>query len=800
MGKAVGQAPLFDDLEQGARHHIPVSDSCYLQVDGDSRVVVIHGMPVLPFQNNDRVLRAYVMLSLVDQGWASQVQVARAFECTDRTVRRHKQRFEKGGLSRLGRPSGYPAGQPRLSPQRAEQVLAWKSDGESNREIARRLGVSETAVRKQLRRLGWRPEQEYQEDLFQADANPKVSVSAESPGAIPASLLVSTNATPSDENTVNDEAVQGANPKVSASEASAPWVSPLSFDDDPSDRSGDRVLACLGMLDDAAPMFRSGTKVAGAGVLLAVPALVESRFLDIARDVYGSIGPAFYGLRTTLMVFTLMALLRVKRPEGLKECSPVDLGQLVGLDRFPEVKTARRKIRRLAALKRSAEFGRALAQHRVDTRGPAMGFLYLDGHVRAYHGKRTLPKSHVARMRISMPATTDYWVNDAEGEPLFVVSAEAHKGLVKMLPEVLKEVRELVGERRVTIVFDRGGYSPKLFKKLIAAGFDILTYRKGRFRKVAKKHFKQYESIMDGQKLSYNLADQNVLLDKRKLKLRQVTRLSQDGHQTPILTSRTDLAAIEVAHRMFERWRQENFFKYMREEFAIDALVDYRTEPADPDRDVPNPKRKKIDAELKKARAEVEQLLATYGVEAFSNEEARRRTMRGFKIANAELGRRMENAMKRVANLERRRAKSPVRVPVKEVTKGDVIKLVVETKRVTDLLKMVAYQAEGDLVRLVASHYQRTEREGRTLIQNALAASGDINVDGDTLCVQLEPLSSPHRTQALIALCDQLNATRAEFPGSRMSLCYEIKPAPDGTMAFPGPRSSGGHDLRNRTF
>jgi hypothetical protein len=62
-------------------------------------------------------------------------------------------------------------------------------------------------------------------------------------------------------------------------------------------------------------------------------------------------------------------------------------------------------------------------------------------------------------MRISMPATSDYWVNDSAGDPLFVVTAEANAGLVKMLPAILAQVRALVGKRRLTVVFDRGGYS-----------------------------------------------------------------------------------------------------------------------------------------------------------------------------------------------------------------------------------------------------------------------------------------------------------------------------------------------------
>ena len=90
-----------------------------------------------------------------------------------------------------------------------------------------------------------------------------------------------------------------------------------------------------------------------------------------------------------------------------------------------------------------------------------------------------------------------------------------------------------------------------------------------------------------------------------KLRLRQITRLCEDGHQTQILTSRWDLRDIEVAYRMFERWRQENYFKYMREEFLLDALVDYRSEPEDPTRTVPNPERRALDKQIRAARAEL---------------------------------------------------------------------------------------------------------------------------------------------------------------------------------------------------
>ena len=368
--------------------------------------------------------------------------------------------------------------------------------------------------------------------------------------------------------------------RLTMSAAPAEEELPFTCDIEPADRSVDRLLACIGLLDDAAPLFQPGERVPRAGVLLALPALVKSGVFAVARDIYGTIGPAFYGLRTTLVATLLMALLRIKRPEALKEHSPADLGRLLGLDRAPEVKTLRRKLTRLASFGQAAAFGRMLASRRVASLGEAVGFLSLDGHVRVYHGKHALPKTHVARMRLAMPATSDYWVNDGKGGPLFVITAPANAGMVKMLPIVLGEVRGLVGDRRLTIVFDRGGWSPKLFVSLLAKGFDVLTCRKGRFGRVPTRDFARHRASLDGQPVEYVLADKKVRFLDGSLTLRQVTRLAEDDkHQTPIITSRFDLPAVEVAFRMFSRWKQEKFFKCLREEYALDALVDYRVEP-----------------------------------------------------------------------------------------------------------------------------------------------------------------------------------------------------------------------------
>jgi transposase len=738
-----------------------INGRCLVLTRDHRRVVLVSGIPIAQYAPDDPMSEAHAMVSLVELGWADQNDVAKAFGCSVRTLRRYQERLAEGGLAALGRPNGYPPGLARLAISRRQRIQKLKAQGCSHHEIARQLGVSVPAVRKTLRRLGWPipPPAQAQLPLAGAEATPANSASVE-PLCSP------------------DLPVPGGNPNLSAFCSPGQASPPISQDTNPTDRGVDRLLARLGLLEDAAPLFGSAVGVARAGVLLALPVLVVSGVFECAQKIYGSLGPAFYGLRTSLLTLLLMALWRIKRPEGLKEYSPQDLGRVLGLDRAPEVKTLRRKLARLAAVGRAAQFGQALARQRVALRGEALGFLYTDGHVRVYHGHHVLPKAHVARMRISLPATSDYWVNDSAGDPLFVVTAEANAGLVKMLPGILAQVRALVGKRRLTVVFDRGGYSPKLFQQILAAGLDLLTYRKGRYPHIPRKRFQTCRTRREGRTIIYVLADQEVRLLKGKLRLRQVTRLMDNGHQTPILTSRRDLPAAQVAYRMFDRWRQENFFKYLREEYALDALAEYATVPDDPTREVPNPAWAAVEAQRRQAYAHLDRLQAEYGLEALTNLEEQRRSMRGFKTAHGKLGQKIWSVWQRIEQLEKRRATIPRRVPVQSVMDQPAVKLAPERKHLTNLIKMLAYQAESDLLRMVAPHYRRASQEGRTLLQSALASAADLQVTETELRLTLAPQSSPHRTRAIAALCEQLNQTKILFPGSQLRLHYDIREAP----------------------
>src|SRR5208337_4562194 len=133
-----------------------INERCRLITRDGHRVVLVAGMPIAQYVQGDRMSEAHAMVSLIDLGWGDQSDVAEAFGCSARTLRRHQRRFEEGGLAALGRPNGYPPGLARLATTRQSRIKELKAQGCSHHEIARQLGVSVRAVRKTLRRLGWK--------------------------------------------------------------------------------------------------------------------------------------------------------------------------------------------------------------------------------------------------------------------------------------------------------------------------------------------------------------------------------------------------------------------------------------------------------------------------------------------------------------------------------------------------------------------------------------------------------------------------------------------------------------------
>jgi len=694
------------------------------------RTVVVSGVVFFRFAITDKQSQRAVCVGLRLGGYATQSEISGAFGHARATQARWEVRYVQDGIQALApyRPAGRPVS---IAKGIEDAVVALHEKGFGLRRIAARLELSLNVVRGVYQRRG-----------LQVHG-----------GGEQLTLLEERE----------EVAAEEERDDVASKEVEEPWDGWLQ------------------------PEYQSENGVPWAGVLLALPVLEKHRVLAVFSEVYRTLGFwAIYGLQTMVMLMVSLALWRIRRPEQLKGFSPQDLGKVLGLPRVPEVKTVRRKLGQMADREQAREVMLKLARARIEQEEKLLGFLYVDGHVRVYSGKHDLAKGYSTQRHMPVRATTDTWANDRNGDPVFLVTSEVNEGLTKTLKAVLEEARALAGQRRrITVIFDRGGFSPQLFVDLIRDSFDIITYRKGAARDLPEASFEKCTLRIGSREVSYWLCDQhevqvgNAKLDwgdgaARPLYLRQVTRLNREtGHQTKVLTTRRDLAPEMVLWRMFARWRQENFFKYMLQEFAVDGLVEYGSEMVDANLERPNPEHRAITKEIATLKAEILRLQGQR-CERIGDVERPTPEPSGFvryipgQQEAKELVQQIREAKTRLEELEARRAKIPERISA-----GDLKRLKTERQQLATVFKIAAYNIETELVRMVAPHYARSEDEGRKLIAAALRSAADLEVTDHELRVTLAPQSSPHRSRAIATLCADLNKLGAVVPGTDLRLVLD---------------------------
>jgi len=243
------------------------------------------------------------------------------------------------------------------------------------------------------------------------------------------------------------------------------------------------------------------------------------------------------------------------------------------------------------------------------------------------------------------------------------------------------------------------------------------------------------------------------------------------------LTTRTDLPAAEVRYRMGSRWRQENHYRYARMHFDLDSHDTYRTTDDDPTRMVPNPAKKPAYQQVEKARRAVQHAETVRDSELLEASSPPPGT--SLLLTNAMINtitadvHTAEQALD--AALTAHRA-LPARLPLAEVHPGQKV-LDTETKLIHHAVRIAAFNTAQTLARaiLTGTGYARGDDEAHTLIRTALADSGDIIPDADTLHIRLDPLPAPRHTAAIDELCRLLNDTNTVYPGTNLTLRYSIK-------------------------
>ena len=580
----------------------------------------------------------------------------------------------------------------------------------------------------------------------------------------------------------NKDAISSSKSARSAEDSSAPMGMG-------ANNTMDRIAASVGELEAVSPAFQPALDVPNGGVLFALPALLATGLLKYTER-YFQLPKGYYGLASLFVLLAFLALARIKTIEGVRYCAPGEWGKLLGLDRIPEVRTLRKKIQHLSQGKQPEQWSAQLCKEWMEAVPEQAATLYIDGHVRVYNGHQTkLPRHYVARQKLCLRATTDYWVNAMDGQPFFVINQAVDPGMIKVieqeiLPRLEKEVpkQPSKGEldedpllHRFTLVFDREGYSPDFFLRMKKQRVACVSYHKFPGVDWPEDEFKStLVEMPSGAKVEIKLAERGTRLSNQ-LWVREIRKLTERGHQTSVLATdyRSDLTLIAV--RMFSRWSQENFFKYMREHYGLDKLVDYKLEPiSDPVR-VVNPRHRQLDGEIRSAAAKLSRRLAKFGamnlettIEPDCVEE--------FMKQKAELQDAIEELQTDVEGLKKQRKEVSRHIAIDELPEDEKFsQLSTRSKHLIDTIKMVAYRAETAMANILKEHMSRPE-EARSLLRALYNTEADLLPDHEqgTLTVQLHHMTNHSSDRAIQKLCDELNETETCFPGTNLRLVMKL--------------------------
>ena len=607
-----------------------------------------------------------------------------------------------------------------------------------------------------------------------------------------------------------------------------------------------RTCAARGVGGPAELAFASAADLPGAAVLCALPALiVNGLFHAIEQRFPQSLG--YYPRSTLFILFAFMSLARVKTLEKIRYELPGVWGRILGLDRIPEVKTLRNKLESLAKDGETMEWSEDMSTFWMNMNESLAGVLYVDGHIRAYTGDQTdMPKRYSSRNRLCMPSLMDYWINDSNGTPFFVVAAMGNEGMQHYLktvivPRLMREVpgqptdEELAADpdlHRFVLVFDREGWSPAFFAWLwrtyrIAA----LTYRRGATDAWPTSAFTACEvPCAYGNTTSMKLAERIVehpdcaaTPTEPAVQLREVRRLceriqepipnvqettpnvpvaatanpdtpvairpemvakscAREPHQTVMVTTVRQWVMIRIASQMFTRWSQENYFKYGTREFNIDHSPGHKLGAAPSEQSLLHPTYKILTAQIKKSLAEIKGKQAD--LSRLTLASASEKDVREFIARRDPLDKHIKELTEAREKLLAERRGTDKRIKLADIPDKERPQFLAPARmQFLNTIHIVAYRAETVLANELRHHLGKKD-EARALLQDLFKHDADLIVDeaAKTLTVRIHHFANPQASRAIAALLETLNQTETIYPGTEMTLRYEMvsNPSPSG--------------------
>jgi hypothetical protein len=530
---------------------------------------------------------------------------------------------------------------------------------------------------------------------------------------------------------------------------------------------GDDALTANEDGEDIVPMtaqpVRGGKLVQHVGCWILLALAGEMGLHEEAQRAFKGRHPD--GLRIAIDAVICALAIRQFVIEGVRRLATPTGATLLRAERVPSASGVRKLLGRLIAqtdggVALEARMAERLIATAASDDGPAI--FYVDNHLRPYTGDHVVRKGWRMQDKRVLPGTTDYYVHDEDGRPMFRVPVTSHDHLTDWLLPLGTRLRDALGpDETILLAFDRGGAFAEQLAALRDASFDFVTYER-----------KPYAELPTTAFTPVKIAGEDVGLHESRLRnlgrgrgrIRRLVVRVDDGRQISFLAV-SKLPAARLVEILWLRWRQENGFKHGVERWGINQLDGRRVEPYPPGTIIPNPARRKLERARRiwrTAEGDARRTLARLSADHERREKV-----------ESELA----ESLQWQHDLEAIRPLIPTHAPVEQTElAGKLVRHTGKLKTIVDVIRVVCANAESELAALLAPHMRRS-REAKKLVANIFAAPGKVAVTEHAIIVRLAPAANRSEHDAIQHLLDHLNTRGLVLPSDhkRLPLRFEIQ-------------------------
>jgi len=327
----------------------------------------------------------------------------------------------------------------------------------------------------------------------------------------------------------------------------------------------------------------------------------------------------------------------------------------------------------------------------------------------------------------------------------------------------------------LTLVFDREGYSPDFFLRMKQKRIACITYHKYPEDDWPTEEFSQQTlTLQSGLTVTTAIAERGTWLS-RKIWVREIRKLTSSGRQVAVISTQYRGNAVLNATSLFNRWSQENFFKYMLEHYNLDRLITYSLDDIPDSTPVVNPSYRALDSNIRSLNGKLSRKQATFGQLSLA-EDIEPKKVEHYQQNKAILLEDIRQLQQQIQTLKGQRKQEKRHIEFKDLPEDERFKaLASDSKYLLDTIKMIAYRAETALQQILIEKLKKKD-QARQLARAIYFSAADLIPDEstNTLTISLHHQANPATNQVVQYMCDELNKTESLYPGTNLRLVYKL--------------------------